>query len=87
MREFRPIQEGHGVCYFFRMAILLIAWVCVSLILCLALAGASARLRPHASAKIEQRSVATEQRLANPAVAQVKAQAETQAPAQVAVLS
>jgi hypothetical protein len=65
------------------MAILLISWVCVSLIFCLALAAASARLRPHASKQMEQEKVATEQRLANPAVAQAK----VQAPAQVAVLS
>ena len=68
---------------FWDMAILLISWVCVSLVFCLALAGAAARLRPHATQQMEPRNAMGSERLANSAVKQIR----TQASAQVAVLS
>ena len=76
-------MEGTRYACFWDMAILLISWVCVSLIFCLALAGAAARLRPHATEQMEPRNGVGSERIAHPAVEQIRAQAS----AQVAVLS
>ena len=41
--------------YFWDMVILLISWVCLSLVICLALASSAAKPRPHAAERLETR--------------------------------